>query len=210
MLSSEENQLLEALERYRERFEWFCTGRAPEAGLETDEVKMVLAVWDEEVEPRRGRIKDPLLKQAFEGLLVGIEKGRARVRLMFLIALQKLVEARFLWLMAEMALKAPAEMKQTLSDVSPENREKLLEIARKTLGTDFDAATMFRDMMQIADDKEQQWQKSLDEIKKEWEEEFNAEMEVRLLKIDAPQAAFWMAELIPQMAAIQKQHPELA
>lgn len=102
-LSAGETELLDALRRYIVRIEWFSIWRAPEEGLETGKMRLLLAQWEEEVVPAcAGTAQCPYsIGTAQSG---SCDRHHVtRVRLMFFRTLHELVETRFHWLILQKA-----------------------------------------------------------------------------------------------------------
>lgn len=209
-LSSEEKELVQALRRFIERIEWFSIGRTPEEGLETDKVRLLLAQWDSEVVPQLPAAQNAHINSELRKVMPVIATMRARVRLMFLNELHKLIETRFHWLMLEKTLKAPELLTKQLKEGTPEHRDALLAILEKHLGGPFDASKLFQDIMTAADRGEAAWKSHRSLFCKEWAEEMTPEVESRLQDSDAKACALWMAELLSAIFAIRAEHPSLA
>lgn len=209
MNSAEDGSLLDALRRFIERLEWFTTGRDPEGGLEARDLRLVLAEWDETLEPWRTRISEGTLKEKLEGLAPWAAKARAKVRMMFLSALFHTVQAKTKWRAWEKALGAPALMKQALEVMEPAERERWLEAGRDQLGIDFRPEVMFHDAMNNADAYEAEWHRRQADLRRNWTEECGPETERKLGEDDLAALAKWAKEILGEIAAIQREHPEL-
>jgi len=209
-LSAGESKLVDALRHFIERIEWFSIGRTPEEGLETDKVRLLLAQWDEQVVPHLPAAQDAHIQSELRKVTPVIATMRARVRLMFLNELHRLVETRFHWLMLEKTLKAPELLVKQLKEGPAEKRGAMLAILEKHLGGPFDPSKLFQDIMTAADRGEAAWKKHRAFFDKDWADEITPDIESRLQDSDATACALWMAELLSAMLAIRAEHPSLA
>lgn len=185
-------------------------GAQKKGGLDTASTRELLAIWDERLEPWRGRIADEQVEAHFESLVPWMEKVRAMVRFMFLAALHDTVMARFRWIATEKTVSIPGRMRANIERATPEDREMLLQQAREVLGHEFDAEAMFRETMAMADRSEQDWLKQRALFDRLWLEHITPKIAGRLETSDFASTALWMAEIVNDMAEIQRQHPELA
>lgn len=204
-----DDEVVEALRRFAERIHWFTVGRAVEEGVETDTLRALLAEWDEGLARHAGSAKGANLRAGLKQMASQIVAMRAKVRLMFLNDLHKLVESRFYWCQWEKAMRAPGLVNERLAEASPVQREQLQAALRGFIGTEFDASAMFRTAMDNADRREMEFQQRFDKLKRTWPDEWTPEMATRLLSSDAKASAAWMVELLKEMIQIGVTHPPL-
>lgn len=208
MHSPENSRLLDALHRFIDRFEWFTTGRSQDSALETDDVKLLLAQWDEELEPLRHQLTDARLVAGIESVLPWIEKARAKVRLMFLTGIHDLLARRMQWLMWEVAMKVPERVKKALDEASPEQREEMLAKGRELLGQEVNVGQMFQEAMQGADEGEAGWRKGFLLFKNAWRAECTPDIETRLQSANLSQTRKWLKEVRTEIAGVYQLYPE--
>jgi diadenosine tetraphosphatase ApaH/serine/threonine PP2A family protein phosphatase len=201
--------LLEALQSFTEKCHWLIPDSAKEDGVDTGNVRVILAEWDDLEKRWLRRVKHPRIRQRLDSLYPIIRAARARVRFMFLSDLFKLLDIRKQWRLAEFMLKFPAVCKKTLETAAPDQREKLQAVLSSSIGKKFDAAEQFTEAMNEADAWEKTWHHNLRTFKKAWEDQLTPQTERRLNTLTDADMKQWCDEIREEVLTLQVKHPEI-
>lgn len=200
----------EAFARFAEMLRWFTLpGSSDDKEVTTHKVRLILAEWDSAVAPLLGHLSAHQHQQLKHALLPRLERLRAQLRLLYLTALEKAVEARSACCSADLLTRLPAMLHQLKGQAREEATQFIDEAFQRALGIRYEPETVFREGERLSDEADTAWERLSARLQREWEDDFTTETQARLLHETPAGLARWRQQIQDERAAILERHPQI-